>query len=447
MSSPTADYHDDQPSGADRAMRAISLGGAALLLFLGGVAVSIFGVFPAPLLHDAYVGGRALYDKWTQYGDITRTDLWNTARTDARGVTVYDSARVQPGYKLYSSGHEATAYLMKPDGEVVHQWHRPYSTVWTQDSGVVDPLPDANVYFRRMWPFPNGDLLTIYEGAGDTPYGYGMVKLDRDSNVIWSYFGRAHHDFDVAADGRIYALTHENRHKVIEGFEHLAATRLDDYLDVLSPDGTLEKRVSLLEAVAGSPFSHLVHTVPVHSVADPLHVNTVKVLTPDMAQSIPGTEAGQVLLSLRNIGAVIVVDLERETVVWALRGPWYGQHDPDILPNGNMLIFDNVGNFMMPGGKSRILEVDPRTVEIVWSYVGTEDRPFDTDIRADQQRLANGNTLINESNGGRLFEVTPAGEVVWEYVNPVRRGDSDEWIPIVASTSHVALDFFDTDLF
>lgn len=428
-------------------MRAISFCGAAVLLFLGGVAVSIAGVFPAPILHDAYIGGRALYDKWTQYGDITRTDLWNEARTDARGVTVHDAARVQPGYKLYSSGHEASAYLMKPDGEVVHRWHRPYSTVWTKDSGVVDPLPDANVYFRRMWPFRNGDLLTIYEGAGDTPYGYGMVKLDRDSNVIWSYFGRAHHDFDVAADGRIYALTHENRHKVIEGFEHLAATRLDDYLDVLSPDGTLEKRVSLLEAVAGSPFSHLVHTVPVHSVADPLHVNTVKVLTPDMAQALPGTEAGQVLMSLRNIGAVIVVDLERETAVWALRGPWYGQHDPDILPNGNMLVFDNVGNFMMPGGKSRILEVDPRSVEIVWSYAGTEERPFDSDIRADQQRLANGNTLINESNGGRMFEVTPAGEVVWEYVNPVRRGDRDQWIPIVASTSHVPLDFFDRDLF
>lgn len=447
MSTRISDYSDDPPSSADRAMRAVSLAGIAVLLFLGGVGVAILGVFPAPLIKDAYNGGMALYDKWTQYQDITRTDLWMEAQTDARGVTVLEAARMQPGYRLYSSGHEATAYLLTADGTVVHQWHRPFSTVWTKEAGFPDPLPDANVYFRRLWPFPNGDLLAIYEGAGDTPYGYGMVKLDRNSNVLWSYFGRTHHDFDVAANGRIFALTHENRHKVLPGFEHLAPTRLDDYLDILSPDGKLAKRVSLLEVVANSPFAHLVHSVPVHSVADPLHVNTVKLLTPAMAAALPGTKPGQVLLSLRNIGAVIVVDPEAETTVWALRGPWYGQHDPDILPNGNMLIFDNVGNFMMPNGKSRVLEINPRTAAIVWSYVGTREKPFDSDIRADQQRLANGNTLINESNGGRIFEVTPRGEIVWEFVNPVRRGDNDEWIPIVAGASHVETDYFEPGLF
>src|SRR3546814_485572 len=156
----------------------------------------------APLLQDAYNGGTARYAKWTQYQDITQTDLWMPARTDARGVTILDSARVQPGYTLYSSGHEATAYLLAADGTVVHQWHRPYSTVWAGSPPVRDPLPDQNIYFRRVWPFPNGDLLAIYEGAGDTPYGYGMVKLDRDSNVIWSYSGHTHHDFDVAAEDR-----------------------------------------------------------------------------------------------------------------------------------------------------------------------------------------------------------------------------------------------------
>src|SRR3546814_14924452 len=96
-----------------------------------------------------------------------------------------------------------------------------------------------------------------------------MVKLDRDSNVIWSYSGHTHHDFDVAADGRIFALTHQNRHKAVPGLEHLAATRLDDYLDILSPDGRLAKRVSLLEARAHSPFVHLVPSVPAPSTTNP----------------------------------------------------------------------------------------------------------------------------------------------------------------------------------
>jgi len=37
---------------------------------------------------------------------------------------------------------------------------------------------------------------------------------------------------------------------------------------------------------------------------------------------------------------------------------------------------------------------------------------------SNAQRLPNGNTLSCEGNFGRLFEVTPEGAVVWEYVNP-----------------------------
>jgi hypothetical protein len=106
-------------------------------------------------------------------------------------------------------------------------------------------------------------------------------------------------------------------------------------------------------------------------------------------------------------------------------------------------VFDNLGRFDLPGGKSRIVEVNPRSAKIMWQYAGTAERPFDSEIRADQQRLANGNTLINESNGGRVFEVTPDGTIVWEFVNPVRRGDSGERIPIIAGVERLDPDFFE----
>jgi hypothetical protein len=32
--------------------------------------------------------------------------------------------------------------------------------------------------------------------------------------------------------------------------------------------------------------------------------------------------------------------------------------------------------------------------------------------------LPNGNTLITEGADGRLFEITPENEIVWEYVSP-----------------------------
>ena len=50
-------------------------------------------------------------------------------------------------------------------------------------------------------------------------------------------------------------------------------------------------------------------------------------------------------------------------------------------------------------------------------------------------RLPNGNTLITESDGGRLFEVTKPGKIVWNYINPVRaqrEQDGQQVIPIVS---------------
>ena len=47
-----------------------------------------------------------------------------------------------------------------------------------------------------------------------------------------------------------------------------------------------------------------------------------------------------------------------------MRGAWIGQHDPDILPNGNILLFDNDGE-LGEAGRSRVVEVDPRTTGIV----------------------------------------------------------------------------------
>ena len=44
------------------------------------------------------------------------------------------------------------------------------------------------------------------------------------------------------------------------------------------------------------------------------------------------------------------------------------------------------------------------------------------------QRLPGGNVLVTESDNGRAFEITPDGDVVWDFYNPHRAGDDDEFI-------------------
>jgi hypothetical protein len=115
-----------------------------------------------------------------------------------------------------------------------------------------------------------------------------------------------------------------------------------------------------------------------------------------------------------------------------------GQHNPHLIPKGlpgagNLLVFDNGGasGYGAPtpvspdGGSiyqragSRVLEIDPTTLALVWSYTGP--RLFSTNI-SGAQRLPNGNTLITEGAPGRLLEVTNDRKIVWEYIYPVFGG-------------------------
>ena len=54
------------------------------------------------------------------------------------------------------------------------------------------------------------------------------------------------------------------------------------------------------------------------------------------------------------------------------------------------------------------------TKELVWVY--NDNLRFHSTYTSNAQRLPNGNTLICESAAKRVFEVTPGGETVWEYV-------------------------------
>ena len=69
---------------------------------------------------------------------------------------------------------------------------------------------------------------------------------------------------------------------------------------------------------------------------------------------------------------------------------------------------------------SRVLEIDPLTLEKVWEYSfeGSERFRFFSSYVSSAQRLPNGNTMITEGADGRIFETTREGDIVWEFVSP-----------------------------
>lgn len=404
--------------------------------FVGGSVATLSDAAPAKVVRDAYHAGTALYRQVTEYRDPLLFDLWRPARSDSKGVTRNDPHRTGDGFTLFTSGHQQQIQLIDADGRLVHAWGRPYSELWDETAAVKKPLPDNHIYIERGKLYPNGDLLALYVAVGATPWGYGLVKYDADSNVQWKYLQHVHHDLDVGADGRIYVLTQEIGTDVVPGREHLKPPRIDDYVAVLSPEGEELKKIRLVDALARSPFARGLDMVPWYvekGSGDYLHTNAVEVLDGTRAQKLPQATAGRLLLSFRELNTIAILDVETEEIVWAMRGSWIRQHDPDLLENGNILLFDNQGH-VGDGGMSRVMEIDPATEEVVWSYVGTAEEPFSSEVRSAQDRLSNGNTLITESDAGRLFEVTPAGDIVWDWTNPIRErreSDGQEVIPIV----------------
>ena len=103
-------------------------------------------------------------------------------------------------------------------------------------------------------------------------------------------------------------------------------------------------------------------------------------------------------------------------------------HDIEMLPNGNILIFDN-GIYRTHDWltHSKVLEINPKTKEVVWEYADEPWWDFYSPTVSGAQRLPNGNTLITEGTSGRMFQVTPDGQVVWEYVCPFFNINPRDW--------------------
>lgn len=356
----------------------------------------------------------------------------STATGELRGVTLWDRERAFLGLNLYTSGHAPEAVLMDMEGRVVHRWTYDFWRVWPDYP--VDPQSILTRYWRRAYLLENGDLLAIFAGLG-------LIKLDRDSNLIWATPNRAHHALDVQPDGTIYALTREARMiPEINASEPI----LEDFVSVLDSDGNELRRVSLLECMRASEFAEVFERGK-QKHGDVFHTNSLEILDGSIAERAPAFAKGRALVSLCKLNLIGVVDLDDERFVWTHRGSFKRQHDPKILASGNLMLFDNGGR----SGISRVLELDPATLEPRWTYAGTDEAPFYSQWCGIADRLPKGNTLITETDGGRAFEVTPDGDLVWEFFNPHRAGDAQEFIAslfeVVRIGSDVSLDWLDPD--
>jgi hypothetical protein len=341
------------------------------------------------------------------------------------GVTVHDTLRVSTGFNFYTSGHGREAVLMDMAGRELHRWSHDFEGLWPNASA--RRAAKGAQHWRRAHLFGNGDILAVHEGLG-------LIKLDKDSKLLWALANGAHHDLDVLPDGDIAVLTRRGR--LISRVDPTGAV-LEDYAVILDSDGREKYRGSLLEAFERSDEYRKIWEESSTRTGDILHTNSIEVLDGRFADRHPALRAGNLLLSSRVLDTVFIVDPRSNEVVWALQAGFDGQHDARIVGDGLVMLFDNFGT----RSSSSVEAYDPRTKKLAWEYAGSKERDFYSETCGAAQRLPNGNTLVTESDNGRAFEVTAGGETVWEFYNPHRAGDRDEFIATLFMLERLPPDF------
>ncbi len=348
----------------------------------------------------------------TQYHDI----LWNPPVSDQKGLVTYKPDRAYDGLTIYTTSEKQEALLIDMKGSIVHRWSLPFHEI--------EDIPESYRHifkWGRTHLLPNGDLLIICGGMDMA----ALLKISKDSELVWQYKEPVHHDLDIDDEGRIFTLVQTMEPKIPDYLPLIDKPYFDDFLVILDAEGHEQKRISILEAFLDSPaervLGQLIHdpTGGRLNAGDLLHTNSVEIIRKPEAGKAPMLVEGHILFSFRNNSLLAIMDPETGKMTWASYGPWHNQHDPRFMDDGSIILFDNEGN-LGAGGASRVLRFDPETLEILWQYTGDDEHPLYSGFNSSVDALPNGNILVTESAAARLFEVTPDGEIVWDYRSATR---------------------------
>jgi hypothetical protein len=155
---------------------------------------------------------------------------------------------------------------------------------------------------------------------------------------------------------------------------------------------------------------------------DPTHFNSIHELLPNRWFD-GGDERfrpGNILVSARHLNTIFIIDKQSSDVVWQYSKGLDYQHEATMVEKGVpgagwILLFNNGCHGRIGYRRSLVQAIDPISGEVEWEY---GSRFFFSSVAGTVQKLPGANFFIASSHGGRAFEITPEGEIVWEWVPP-----------------------------
>ena len=379
------------------------------------------------------------------------------------GTTIYQPDKAWNGFTVLSPLGTPAVIVLDMNGRVVKRWDG-FDVV---SGGPARVLPGGIVIAPKGDAMPHLESLALvaedFDGKELWRFDHGE-KLERAGKPEWS--GRQHHDwqlsnfpsgayspqFTPALAGSTKLLLTHSAH-TDPGIAEVGLE--DDKLVELDPQGKVTWQWRVGDHIDDFHFTPAVRAAikrgGTREGYDWFHMNSAAYLGPNKWFDAGDKRfaPNNVIVSSRQASVIAIIARDGK-IVWQLGpdstaspeakalGQVIGQHNVTIIPEGlpgagNLLLFDNGGaagygapSPISPNGdtiyqraSSRVLEIDPLTLKLVWSYAAPNFYSFNI---SGAQRLPNGNTLITEGTTGRVFEVTADKDIVWEYVAPPGEG-------------------------
>ncbi len=318
---------------------------------------------------------------------------------------------------------------------------------------------------------PGGTIMGLDKSFGgpNTFEGMKIVQRDWNDQTLWSFtswdklgdnglISRQHHDLQREGDpvgyyspdqtplaaGRTLVLSHKD----VKQPKIASTTIMDDVIYEVDAAGKLTNFTWYAsDHVEEMGFDKVARAAmasnPGKSQNDWLHLNSMATLGKNRHYDKTGDERfnpDNIIINSREASFIAIINRATGKIVWRLgpnfKAPWsqkvgpiVAAHHAHMIPKGlpgagNILVFDNGGaagyggangGYLHERSYTRVLEFDPITLKVVWSY-GAASGPehFICGAQGSAQRLPNGNTLITQADSGRFFEVLPTRETVWE---------------------------------
>lgn len=419
------------------------------VLYLTILFSILFAIGFGALVRHEMLGGKGL--KSIGLGWVSETALFFAEiPTNAKSIIVNSNAHqledrfpILEGFNGIPNFEESYLLLSRYDGdlqegvvelvdlrtfEILHSWN-PDIDAFNDLVEQVDEFKylnrDANnLRVRLLHPKLLQDGHLLFNDS--TP----LREIDACSNLAFQNTHDVfHHSIETDIDGNIWVPSHIypqsiSKEKVGRDIV-LKGGFYDDAILKLSPDYKIlfEKSVSqifidngleyLLFSVGGTLFK-----------SDPIHLNDIQPVNFDGKF----WKKGDVFLSLRHQSMILLYRPSTNEIIWKGAGPFFHQHDVDILDEHRISIFNNNSKNFVNGdvidGHNEVITYDFKNNQYS-SYL--IDSLIENDVRTitegRSEILSNGDLYLEESNYGRTLYFNTDGSLRWTHVN--RAGDGN----------------------